>query len=230
MFLIIGTFVGILIGAVGFYFLSTYVLIKQPPMVLNILKVVFILLIVLVAYMNYDSINSKIILTENVGVRDLAVQERLTRIAEAQIEYKKVRGQYADTFEGLIDFLENDSIPVIFMDGEVPDSLIGREAEALALGIITRDTTQTPVREILFKENFKSIVDSMIYVPYADGVQFVIQAGSIEKNKQNVSVFSVTSYLKDIYIGLETSNEGYDMKDSLMVGSMEEATTNGNWN
>ncbi len=229
MFLIILTFVGILIGAVGFYFLSTYVLIKQPPIVLNILKVVFVVLILLVAFMNYNSIDSKMVLTKNVETRNKAVQERLTRISEAQVEYKKVRGQYADSFENLLDFLNNDSIPQIFMEGEVPDTLIGREAEALAMGIITRDTTQTPVRNVLFKENFESIVDSIAYVPYTNGIQFVIDAGSIDRNKMKVNVFIATAYLKDIYVGLETDNEGYDMNDSLYVCNMEEPTTNGNW-
>ncbi|MBL4593100.1 MAG: hypothetical protein JKX68_04695 [Flavobacteriales bacterium] len=230
MYQIIFTVLAIILGSVGFYFLSKYVLIKQSPMVLNILKVVFVGLIVLIAYMNYNSIESKISLTENVKTRKKAVQQRLEQIRDAQVQYKKVRGVYAANFESLIDFLENDSIPVIFMDGEVPDSLIGREAEALALGIITRDTTQTPVKELLFIGNFNSILDSLIFIPFSGGKQFNIDAGMIHKNKMDIPVFMASAKYTLIYLGLQTDNEGYDMTDSLMIGSMEEATTNGNWN
>ena len=227
---IIITIVAILIGAVGFYFLSKYVLIKQSPMVINILKVVFFALIILVAYMNYDSIDSKIKLTEEVDIRNKAVQERLEQIRDAQVQHKKVRGVYAENFDGLINFLENDSIIVVKMEGEVPDSLIGRESEALLLGIIKRDTSKIPVNEILFIDNFRSIVDSLPYIPFAGGEQFNMDAGSIEKNDMQVPVFMASAKLTFVYLGLDTDNEGYDMTDSLMIGSMEEPTTNGNWN
>ena len=34
----------------------------------------------------------------------------------------------------------------------IPDSLLGKEALALEMGIIKRDTTKIPVREILFTD------------------------------------------------------------------------------
>ena len=182
-----------------------------------------------VAYLIWDSIDSKIVLTESVEIRNKAVQERLSHIADAQIEYKKVRGTYAGSFDQLIDFLENDSIVLVKMEGEVPDSLLGQESLALEMGIIVRDTTKIPVREQLFMENFNSIIDSMVYIPFSGGKQFTIAAGAIEKNKMRVPVFEVRAALKDIYKGLETDNEGYDMSEFIIFGSMEEPTTNGNW-
>ena len=158
------------------------------------------------------------------------MQERLTQISEAQIEFKKVRGGYANSFNDLIDFLENDSIILVKMEGEVPDSLIGKESLALEMGIIIRDTTKIPVREQLFKENFASIVDSIAYIPFSGGKQFTIASGAVEKNKMNIAVFEVKAALTDIYKGLNTDNEGYDMTKFIAVGSMEEPKTNGNWN
>ena len=185
---------------------------------------------IFIAYLIWDSIDSKIILTENVEIRNQAVQERLSQIGSAQIEYKKVKGQYAGSFDQLINFLKNDSIVLVKMEGEVPDSLLGQEALALEMGIIIRDTTKIPVREQLFKENFESIVDSITFIPYAGGKQFTITAGAIEKNKMNVAVFEVKAELTDVYKGLKTDNEGYDMSKFIAIGSMEEPTTNGNWN
>lgn len=184
---------------------------------------------VLIGYLIWDSIESKIELTETVKVRNGVVQAKLEQIRDAQVEYKRVRGEYADSFEKLTDFLKNDSIVQVKMEGEVPDSLLGQEAKALEMGIIKRDTTKIPVRDILFQDNFNAIVDSMPYVPYTQGKTFAIDAGEVEKGKVQVKVFVVTAYLKDIYAGLKTDNEGYDMADSLSIGSMEEPKTNGNW-
>ena len=194
------------------------------------IQIGLVILSIFITYLIWDSIDSKIILTETVDIRNKVVQERLTRISEAQIEYKKVRGGYASSFNDLIDFLENDSIILVKMEGEVPDSLIGKESLALEMGIIIRDTTKIPVREQLFKENFASIVDSIAYIPFSGGKQFTIASGAVEKNKMNIAVFEVKAALTDIYKGLNTDNEGYDMTKFIAVGSMEEPKTNGNWN
>jgi hypothetical protein len=157
------------------------------------------------------------------------VKEKLTHISEAQIEFKKVRGTYAGSFDLLTDFLINDSIVQVRMEGEVPDSLLGKEALALEMGIIKRDTTKIPVREILFTANFDKIVANISIIPFTEGKQFTLKAGAIEKNKNQLPVFEASAALTDIYMGLETENEGYDMTAFMSVGSMEEPTTNGNW-
>jgi len=182
-----------------------------------------------IAYLIWNSIDSKIVLTESVEVRNAATQERLTHISEAQIEYKKVRGTYAASFDDLIYFLKNDSVIQVKMEGEVPDSLIGQEALALEMGIIKRDTTKIPVQDILFMENFNSIVDSLAYIPYSGGKEFTIAVSTIEKSKMTMPVFEVKASFKDVYKGLNTDNEGYDMEKFHAVGSLEEAKTNGNW-
>ena len=194
-----------------------------------VVQIVLAIASLTMAYLIWDSIDSKMLLTKTVNMRDAVTQERLTHISEAQIEYKKVKGIYAGSFNDLIDFLENDSIPVVFMDGEVPDSLLGKEALALEMGIIKRDTSKIPVKEVLFVDNFNSIVDSLAYIPFSGGKEFTIAIGSIEKNKMKMPVFEVKASLKDVYKGLSTDNEGYDMEEFHTVGSLEEVKTNGNW-
>jgi hypothetical protein len=188
------------------------------------------ILSILIAYLIWDSIDSKIVLTESVETRNKVVHERLEQIRDAQVEYKKVRGEYAKTFDNLIDFLKNDSIPQVKMEGEVPDSLIGKEALALEMGIIKRDTTKIPVREILFVENFNKVLDSIAYIPYSGGAKFTMDAGKVEKGKVVVGVFEAKASYKDVYKGLKTDNEGIDMSKFIAIGNMEDPTTNGNWN
>jgi hypothetical protein len=192
-------------------------------------QILLAILSIFMAYLIWDSIDSKIVLTESVEIRNKVVQERLEQIRDAQVEYKKVRGEYAKSFDNLIDFLSNDSIPQVKMEGEVPDSLLGKEALALEMGIIKRDTTKIPVREILFVENFNKVLDSLAYIPFSDGTKFTMDAGKVEKGKVIVAVFEAKASLKDVYKGLKTDNEGIDMSGFIAIGSMEEPTTNGNW-
>lgn len=224
-----GLLIIIILGAVALYFLSKYVFVGLSPMLLNVIKLVFVALIAVAAYMNYDSIQSKIELEKEIKKRNKVVQTKLEKIRDAQIEYKKLKGEYAGSFNQLLDFLNNDSLIIVYSEGEVPDSLLGQEARALELGIIVRDTTKVPVRQELFKEDFDKIVKDMNIVPYSDGVEFEIAAGEIEKGKVMVKVFEVKTPYKNVYNGLDLKNEGVDLDAYIAIGSMEEPTTNGNW-
>ena len=224
-----GLLIIIILGAVALYFLSKYVFVGLSPMLLNVIKLVFVALIAVAAYMNYDSIQSKIELEKEIKKRNKVVQTKLEKIRDAQIEYKKLKGEYAGSFNQLLDFLNNDSLIIVYSEGEVPDSLLGQEARALELGIIVRDTTKVPVRQELFKEDFDKIVKDMNIVPYSDGVEFEIAAGEIEKGKVMVKVFEVKTQYKNVYNGLDLKNEGVDLDAYIAIGSMEEPTTNGNW-
>ena len=106
---------------------------------------------------------------------------------------------------------------------------MGQEAKALAMGIIVRDTSKIAVREELFKDNFQQVVDSLSIIPFSGGTKFSINSGEIEKGKVKVKVFEVTAPYTEIFKGLKTDNEGIDMTQSLILGSMEEPNINGNW-
>lgn len=194
-----------------------------------IIQIVLIVAALFMGYMIYNSIQSKIELEQEVKRRKAVVIERLEEVREAQISYKKVRGEYAKSFAQLKDFLMNDSLIIVKAIGEVPDSLLGQESKALEMGIITRDTTKIPVREELFKENFDKVVSNISIIPFSDGKEFKIDAGEVEKGKVKVKVFEVSAPYTEIFKGLKTDNEGIDMSESLILGSMTEPSTNGNW-
>lgn len=194
-----------------------------------VIQLVLIVASAFMGYLIYDSINSKIELEKEVKHRKIVVIERLEQIKEAQINYKKVRGEYAKSFEQLKNFLENDSLIVVKAIGVVPDSLLGQEAKALAMGIIVRDTSKIAVKEELFKGNFQQVVDSLATIPFSGGKQFSIKSGEIEKGKVKVKVFEVTAPYTEIFKGLKTDNEGIDMTQALILGSMTEPSINGNW-
>ncbi len=182
-----------------------------------------------VAYMIYDSIQSEIEFRKETERRKEVVVERLKQIRDAQVMYKSRKGEYAKSFDKLINFLQHDSIEVIFSVGDLPDSLIGQEAKAIEMGIITRDTSLIPVRDTLFSGHFAQVVDSLPYIPFSGGKKFNIDAGEVESGKVKVKVFEVSASLGNIYRGLDLSNKNIDTSEVIKVGSMEEATLNGNW-
>jgi hypothetical protein len=195
----------------------------------RIIQLVLLGLAVLFAYMLYDSIASEIEFNEEIAKRKEVVIKKLEDIRDAQIAYKSVKGKYAKTFPELIQFLEKDSMPLIYAEGEVPDSLIGQEAKAIELGIIKRDTSLIPVKDTLFKGRFNEVISDLSIIPFSGGKEFIMDAGEVERGKVKVKVFEVKAPYKYIYNGLDTKNRDIDLEDGLILGSMVDPTTNGNW-
>lgn len=183
-------------------------------------------LAVVMAYLIYNSIDSRIKFEEEIAKRNEVVSEHLEYIKQAQIAFKDVKKKYAGSFEELTHFLQNDSLVFVKAIGEVPDSLLGNEAKALELGIIVRDTSLIAVKDTLFKPNFNKIVESLPYIPFTDGEKFSIKADQIEKSGLQVSVFEVVATNEQIYKGLDTKNEDVDLEDGYRLGSLDNPTTN----
>ena len=194
-----------------------------------IIQLVLILASSFIGYLIYDSIASKIELEKEIEHRKSVVIERLEQIKEAQLFYKKIHGEYANSFDQLKDFLENDSITIINATGLVPDSLLGQEAKAIALGIIVRDTSKIAVKEQIFKDNFSKIVDSLAIIPFSGGKQFTFNSGEIKREKVKINVFEVVAPFIEIYNDLKTDRIAIDTSQSLIMGSMKENSIKGNW-
>jgi len=176
-------------------------------------------------YLNYDSIQNKLEFIAEQNRRKAKVVKRLIDIRSVQISYKKLYGEYAGNFDNLIGHVKNDSMPVIKADGFVPDSLT--EAEAVEMGIVTRDTFLLSVRDTLFPSDY--FVDSLRYVPFSDGEEFTLQAGEIEKNKLKVKVFEAFASYEKILHGMDFTEEYIDLSNGIRVGSMTDPHTRGNW-
>jgi len=177
------------------------------------------------SWLDYNSIQNKIRFIVEQDRREAVVVERLKDIRSAQVSYKKIYGEYANSFDKLISHVMLDSIPVVKAIGNVPDSLT--EPEAVELGIVTRDTFLISVRDTLFASNYS--VDSLRYVPFSEGEEFTLQSGEIEKNKLTVRVFEAFASNDKILHGMNLSEEYIDLTNGLRVGSMTEPHTRGNW-
>ena len=209
---------------------------------MNIKRITLILipLNIILAFYVYNSINSEINFNKQAKERIAENVQKLKDLRTLQIAYKKENNAYADNFNSLLNFLENDSITIIKSEGETPDSLIKGEqmtdAQALELGLISRDTLFVSAKESVYNQNYIKNRDqkypldigSLASIPYTN-THYNIDANVIEKGKVTVQVFEISATYGDVFNGLDAKNKKYDLNNLLKVGSMSEASLNGNW-
>ena len=209
---------------------------------MNAKKITLILIPIniILAFFVYDSITSEVEFNKQAKERIAENVQKLKDLRTLQIAYKKENDVFADNFNSLLDFLENDSTTIIKSVGETPDSLVNgkqiTDAQALEMGLISRDTLYVSAKESIFDENYiKSRdnkyplnINTISIIPFTEQ-QYNIDANVIEKGKVNVQVFEISAAFKHVFNGLDAENKKYDLNSLLKVGSMTEASLNGNW-
>ncbi len=183
--------------------------------------------------------------------RKLEVINKLTDIRTLQTYYKNEKGSYAKNFDQLKDFWNNGTMHVVIKEGNVPDSLT--EAQAIKLKLVKRDTVVLKAQEEMIKTLPNLDINTFDIVPYSDNEQFIINADTLRSSNIPVQVFEVkalrSQYLKNLdndprirraflgkllYGNMQKQFLGpnYDYKDyviDLILGSLTEASVNGNW-
>ena len=190
--------------------------------------------IIILAWLVYRSPISLKDFQEEANFRKSAVIQDLKDIRTAQIAFKDKYRVYAGDFNSLLSFVKNDSLAVVKAFGETPDSLT--EDQALLAGIITRDTVFVPVYQTLYSQDYLDTRDSRFpfdlenlpMVPFSKK-KYSIESGNIEKGKVVVQVFEVSTTFGTFLNGLDATNKGIDLDNTLRVGSMSDASINGNW-
>ena len=190
--------------------------------------------IIFLAWLVYRSPISLKEFQEESNYRKSAVIQDLKDIRTAQIAFKDKYRVYANDFNSLLSFVKNDSLTVVNAVGETPDSLT--EDQALKQGIISRDTIFVPVFQTIFNTDylanrdnrFPFDLDMLSKVPFSNET-YNIESGNIEKGKVTVQVFEVSTTFGTFLNGLEATNKGIDLNKFIKVGSMSDASINGNW-
>ncbi len=190
--------------------------------------------IIILAWLVYRSPISLKEFQEESNYRKSAVIQDLKDIRTAQIAFKDKYRVYANDFNSLLSFVKNDSLTVVKAMGETPDSLT--EDQALKKGIISRDTIFVPVFQTIFNTDylanrdnrFPFDLDMLSKVPFSNET-YNIESGYIEKGKVIVQVFEVSTTFCTFLNGLDATNKGIDLDNTLRVGSMSDASINGNW-
>lgn len=209
---------------------------------MNAKKITLILIPIniILAFYVYNSITSEVEFNKQAKERIAENVQKLKDLRTLQIAYKREHDTFADNFSSLLNFLENDSTTIVKSVGETPDTLINdqqiTDAQALEMGLISRDTFFVSASESVFNEayiknrdnKYPLDLDLLSIIPHTER-QYNIDANVIEKGKVAVQVFEISATYKDVFNGLDAENKKYDLNSLLKVGSMTEASLNGNW-
>jgi len=206
----------------------------------TVLQIILTIAIFYLGYLCYDSIKRPIDFQNESNRRKAKVIERLEEIRNVEVAYKSVYKKYTGSFDTLLMFLKQDSLPLIKKEGRLTDSMLEAgmtESKALALGIIKRDTIRVSAKDSLFKENYA--IDSLPFVPFSGGAKFILGAGTVTTGSGvKVEVFECKIpnevYLKGLdkqeIININDKAVKLERYPGLKVGSLEEANNNaGNW-
>lgn len=200
-----------------------------------IIQIVLVVVAIVLSYLVYDSIMKPVRFNEQVSKREEGIIDKLKDIRTMQIAYKSVYNRYTGSFDTLIDFLQNGKLPIVKKIGNVPDSLT--EEQALKRKLVSRDTVYVNAYEELFKGKKEIDLTTIKLIPHSENKEFSIKADIITKGSIQVPVFEVTAKFDDYLIGLDKQlilnkkTKAIDLNkfDGLKLGSLEEPSTDGNW-
>ena len=196
------------------------------------------ILAIFFSYKIYDSINGPINFNKKKNERYALVINKLKLIRKAQIAHKDVKGIFSDNFDSLVKFIDTGIFTLI----EKRDSSYMEYDRTYRIDmlreVVVIDTLGfVPVKDSLFKNSnaYKNFAD----VP-VEGVEakFDINADIIDKNGYRAPVFEV-KVAKDVIlfdqdkdlIKIENETVSVDGVNgpSIILGSLTEVSTNGNW-
>ncbi|MBV2247853.1 MAG: hypothetical protein KUL83_11850 [Lentimicrobium sp.] len=195
----------------------------------SILKIVLAIGIVVLAYFVYASILNPIRFERTLKQRNAKIVSHLKDIRSAQTLYKQFNNKYTSSFDTLIDFLKNGKIPVVKMVADPTDTTYTRTIND-TIGYVA-------ISDSLFsnRPNFK--LNDLPVIPYSDGQKFVMKTDMVDKGGVIVPVLEVIVpyevYLSDLdqqdVVNLAERQKTINRYPGLVMGSLTEATTDGNW-
>lgn len=205
-----------------------------------ILTVVLAAGVVALAIYLYNCILKPVKFENEYNTRSEQVINKLKDIRALQEQFKNTNGRYCSSIDSLIDFAQEGKALLVKKTGTIPDNMT--EAEALAKGILKRDTTVVNPLEKLYGEGKlitpKDKIKDLKYIPFSDGQEFTMGADVIDKGGVPVAVFEVKAPIETYTKGmdeqtvinrkaeLEQRENGYA---GYKVGSLDQTITDGNW-
>ena len=203
-----------------------------------VINIALFAIIVLLAVQVVKSIQAPIKFTKEQRIREAKVVECLIDIRNSEVLYKNVNSQYTNSFDSLIRFCQTAEIPIVKIVPDPTDTTFTRTINDTIGYVRVMDSIRGG------RDNFN--INNLKWVPFSQPQQqFELEAGFIPRNGIDIPVFEArTPY--EVY--LATPGEAFSEKEwnqrrdnakaekeninryaGLKVGSMDEATTDGNW-
>ena len=198
---------------------------------LNILiNILMLAVVVLLAWQVVKSIQAPIKFNNEQKARETHVVERLIDIRNAEVHYKNANGKYTASFDTLIGFCQTAEIPIVNIIPDPTDTTFTRTINDTIGFVKVMDSLAGK------RENFN--ISEMRYVPFSNPQQqFELEAGFIKRNGIDIPVFEARTPYEVYLVGLDqqrilnakAEKESINRYAGMKVGSMEEASTDGNW-
>jgi hypothetical protein len=195
----------------------------------TVIKVVFAIIIVVLAYFLYESIMRPVRFNKAVSEREKVVIAQLIDLRTAQQFYKRQHNKYTNNWDELIKFLQNGEIPEVRMIPDPNDTTFTKTIYD-TLGYVK-------VADSLFSKRVNFDINSLRYIPFSGNEVFEIAAGEVDRGGIKVGVYEIKAHYNTFLKGLDRqyvinlikSKEDIEKYPGLKLGSMEEPSTDGNW-
>ncbi|MBJ7883069.1 hypothetical protein [Gelidibacter salicanalis] len=206
----------------------------------NLKPILHIILWAAIAFLGYStfmSVYGEIQFNKLKDKRYAVVIDKLIDIRDSEMAYKQVNGKFTDNFDALVKFIDTAHYTITQRrDSTIIDAEATKRFGGVTMTkeIILIDTLGiVPVKDSLFGTDTR--YKTMMNVPVGKkGAKFTLKAGMLD----NIPVFEA-SVDKAIILDGEDKNLIAKEKQvvsvdgvngpKLMVGSMDEVKTNGNW-
>ena len=193
-----------------------------------IIQTALFIVIIILAYFVYQSINKPLVFNAEKAEKEALVIQDLKDIRSVQQVYKQINNKYAASFDTLVLFLREGQIPIVKRIPDPDDTTFTKT--------INDTIGFTSVADSLFRHRHHFILDSLPYIPGA-GIMYKLGAGEVERSGLRVQVFEASAHYNEILKGLNRqmvvnlikARKDIDKYPGLKVGSMEEPSTDGNW-
>lgn len=203
-----------------------------------VINIILFAIIVFLAWQVVKSIQAPIKFGNEQKAREAKVVERLIDIRNAEVLYKNANNKYTANFDSLILFCQNAEIPIVKIVPDPTDTTFTRTINDTIGYVKVMDSIKSK------REDFN--INDIKFVPFSNPQQqFELESGNIDRNGIKIPVFEArTPY--DVYLATpgtafsekewkqrvdnaKAEKESINRYAGLKVGSLEEATTDGNW-
>ena len=210
----------------------------NPKLKSILINIVLFAVVVFLAIKVVQSIKAPIDFGNEKSLREAQVVQRLKDIRDAEIQYKQANSKYTSDFDSLINFCSNYEIPIVKMVPDPNDTTFTKS--------INDTIGYVKVLDSLFGKRPNFNIRDLSIVPFSDPTTtFEIHDSIIKRGGISVPVFEVkTPY--EVYLAtpgekfsekewntrvqnIKAEMEQIDKYAGLKVGSLEEASTDGNW-
>lgn len=195
-----------------------------------IINVLLTAVAVFLAIMLIKSIKAPIDFGNEKSAREAQVVQHLKDIRDAEIQFKQANNRYTSSFDTLIDFCKNHEIPIVMIIPDPEDTTFTKTIND-TLGYVK-------VIDSLFGRRANFNINQLGIVPFSNpATEFEIHDSIIKRGGISVPVFEAKTPFEVYLVGMDEQRvlnakaelEQIDKYPGLKVGSLEEASTDGNW-